>query len=492
MDQKQKPNQKQQPKEQYNFDYFDKMNQQAAQRKTREATQPRPSNEGKQKQRPPKAKQKKQSKAQQSPRQPMATGSQKRTAPPKGQTMQAQTTQRGGPGVKAPPGVPAPAPQKQGGKVQNKAAVPPPAKKAPKRETPKKEAPRKKVKKPSGQKLDPLPKKPKRQFESPEERQRYFRRMKVLAAMGSVFAAVIAAMVLSMTVFFNIESIEVTGASRYSAQQIAEASGIKNGQNLFTLNAAGVVDNIEKTLPYVNRISVSRHLPSKIVIEVADITVVGAAKTSAGYVVIGTDGKMLELMQKRPDNCPILKGAKLTKTEVGQTIEFEHESQKNALEAFAKALEDGDIANLTQIDISDEYNAKAMYDDRIQLEFGAPNDMDYKFRFANAVLNSGKISPKQKGTMDLSLAAEENKVYFDPDYTVGEPDKEDTSSDVQAITGIPGDDSSSEEAASSDDAAQNSDATAEDTTGDGTDEPDTGDSPGTPDDSTVQYGDAVF
>ncbi len=280
---------------------------------------------------------------------------------------------------------------------------------------------------------DPLPKKSSREYASPEERKKVMRRRKILAGMGGTFAVIIAGAILCMTVLFKIDTIEVIGASRYSAEQIIEASELGNGQNLFTFNEGNAVENIVTTLPYVNTVSISRHLPGKVVMEVSDVTVVGAVQVNNNYVVIGTNGKMLELVNALPENCPQLMGAELTKMELGETIEYANEQQKEALDSFARALQDGEIDKITKIDIRDLYNVKATYDGRIDMSFGTATDMDFKIRFAKAVLDSGKITKNQKGSLDLSLCAEYNKVYFNPDYTVEskEDDKKDDTSSKQ-------------------------------------------------------------
>ena len=157
------------------------------------------------------------------------------------------------------------------------------------------------------------------------------------------------------------------------------------------------------------------------------------------YVVIGTNGKMLEEVDKLPAKCPLLIGAKLTKVEEGKEIEFEEEQQKMALDAFAEALENGDIEKLTKLDISDTYNIKATYDGRIQMEFGSPTDMNYKFRFATAVLTSGKIKAGQKGTMDLSQVSDLNRVFFAPDFSVTTKADQEAAKKLSDLTGLQND-----------------------------------------------------
>ena len=47
-----------------------------------------------------------------------------------------------------------------------------------------------------------------------------------------------AAVVMALTLFFRVDTIEVTGTERYTEKDVIEASGIQLGDNLFLLNAA--------------------------------------------------------------------------------------------------------------------------------------------------------------------------------------------------------------------------------------------------------------
>ena len=49
-------------------------------------------------------------------------------------------------------------------------------------------------------------------------------------------AALVAAATLGATVFFQVETIAVVGNSRYTAQEVIDASGVQIGDNLFQMN----------------------------------------------------------------------------------------------------------------------------------------------------------------------------------------------------------------------------------------------------------------
>ena len=83
-------------------------------------------------------------------------------------------------------------------------------------------------------------------------------------------AALVAALTFGATVFFQVEHILIAGNSRYTAQEVEEASGIQLGDNLFRLNKGQISEDIRRKLPYVEELTIVRHLPSTIAIEIRE------------------------------------------------------------------------------------------------------------------------------------------------------------------------------------------------------------------------------
>ena len=66
-----------------------------------------------------------------------------------------------------------------------------------------------------------------------------FSRNRLILHLATV-AAVVLAVVLGLSVFFRVDEskITVSGGQKYSAWEVAQASGIKDGDNLLTFNRA--------------------------------------------------------------------------------------------------------------------------------------------------------------------------------------------------------------------------------------------------------------
>ena len=85
-------------------------------------------------------------------------------------------------------------------------------------------------------------------------------------------AALVAAATLGATVFFQVETIAVVGNSRYTAQEVIDASGVQVGDNLFQMNKNQISQRILQQLPYVGEVSPQRGLPSTLTIQVTEIS----------------------------------------------------------------------------------------------------------------------------------------------------------------------------------------------------------------------------
>ena len=84
--------------------------------------------------------------------------------------------------------------------------------------------------------------------------------------------ALVAAATLGATVFFQVETIAVAGNSRYTEQEVIDASGVEIGDNLFQMNKNQISQNILQQLPYIGEVSPQRQLPSTLIFQVTEIT----------------------------------------------------------------------------------------------------------------------------------------------------------------------------------------------------------------------------
>ena len=150
-----------------------------------------------------------------------------------------------------------------------------------------------------------------------------------------IMAAIVAAVIFGVAIFFKVNTVEVQGNTIYSAEEIRSASGIQKGDNLFTLNKEAAAGSIKASLPYVETVSIIRFLPDKIVIEVKESDATFAVTTDTNTTwLINSVGKALEqISDSAPDSALTAEpSAPDTETPVEEPVEqpVENTGSENA------------------------------------------------------------------------------------------------------------------------------------------------------------------
>ena len=112
-----------------------------------------------------------------------------------------------------------------------------------------------------------------------------------------IVAAVVLALIFGMSIFFkvDIEKVSVAGTGKYTPLQIRDASGIKDGDNLLSISEARIANNIQNTLPYVNKVRVGIKLPDTVKIEIVEFEVVYSIEATDGsWWLMRSDGELAE------------------------------------------------------------------------------------------------------------------------------------------------------------------------------------------------------
>ena len=99
-----------------------------------------------------------------------------------------------------------------------------------------------------------------------------------------------AAVIVACVVFFRVNTIEVVGNVRYTAEEIIEASGIKMGDNLITLAGGRVSAAIRAQLPYVEGVTLQRAYPDGLVIRVTERVAAASVDSAEGRWLISAQG----------------------------------------------------------------------------------------------------------------------------------------------------------------------------------------------------------
>ena len=126
-----------------------------------------------------------------------------------------------------------------------------------------------------------------------------FNRNKFLLRLATA-AAVALALFAGMSIFFKVDEskILVAGAEKYTAYDVKEASGVRNGDGLLGLSKAKIAARICKRLPYVDSVRVGLKLPDTVHIEIVERSVVYAVSdTMSNWWLLNAEGRIIDKVE---------------------------------------------------------------------------------------------------------------------------------------------------------------------------------------------------
>ena len=254
-------------------------------------------------------------------------------------------------------------------------------------------------------------------------------------------AALVAAATLGATVFFQVETIAVVGNSRYTAQEVIDASGVQIGDNLFQMNKNQISQQILQRLPYVGEVSPQRGLPSTLTIQVTEISAAArvevyqddsaqaepAAEDGSGDSGEGdssqTEGEELptladqpwlisasgKLLEAAPEGSGALSVTGLTvlAPQAGTMLAVPQEQQSRlaTLKELLSALEAaGELDQVSSIDLTHSTWVGMRYRENFDARLPLGEDMAHSLAVLSAAVEDTLQTrgPQAAGTMDLT------------------------------------------------------------------------------------------
>ena len=224
-------------------------------------------------------------------------------------------------------------------------------------------------------------------------------------------------LVAALTLFFRVDTIVVTGQSRYTAQEIQEASGIQQGDNLLLLNKYNASGSIAQQLPYIEEIRIHKELPETLRIEVRECETPVAVVQDGFTWLISSSGKgkiVDQLDASAAGDYAQVTGCTLLAPSIGSEVVLgsEFSLQQESLLGLLSALdEEGMLPNLDSISLEDLSVIRMGYLDRftVKLPYGA--DYASKMRILKLAIESDYVQDNMTGTFDMTR--EDGRVYLD-------------------------------------------------------------------------------
>ena len=263
------------------------------------------------------------------------------------------------------------------------------------------------------------PQKPKKPL-SPMARK--FRSYLVYASI--ILVVVLIGAVLSLTVLFKTENIVVSGTDVYSAKDIIDASGLILGDNIFTAPKGRASDRIEKKFTDIEEAKVTFSIPDTIKIHITMAKPAYVIEGTAGYYLVSDMGKVLSVSATDDEaEVPLIEGVSAQSRVPGEYVEYQDDIATTSLQEMFRAFRELECEKITIVNVETTKGGtlkfRYVYDDRIVVYLGTPDNLSYKIHAADTILKE-KIDVNDSsvaGTLDASSCYETKKCYFN-EYSI--------------------------------------------------------------------------
>lgn len=233
-----------------------------------------------------------------------------------------------------------------------------------------------------------------------EKRRDFFKRM----TMNFVFGAFILIAVIAAVYYtFLLSDIVVVGNETYSAQYIAELSGLRLGQHMFFADLEQARENIVEN-PYLQVNEISYIFPSRVRIDITERREVAGIIGLDYNVIIDHNGYVLS-MSGGTDLSDLVQvtGVSMTGFQLGQRIGESSDFATASLISLIEKLEEfALIDHIRSIDMTTPLAIVMYTDNGFKIHLGQPTELDSKFTALQKLLPRFEEQGIFTGTLYLS------------------------------------------------------------------------------------------
>lgn len=243
------------------------------------------------------------------------------------------------------------------------------------------------------------------------------RRHRIFRSIIAAMAAAVVLVVLAL-VFCRVNNFTVSGSAPYTKDEIVTAIQLTKGKSMFFLNTDDIKDSIEVSLPYADKVKVTKKFPRTVVINAEKANETYAVMLSEKlYAITNESLKVLKAAAVVSKGVTVIKSKSIATYEVGKPISFTGQPGDDPIKAtllsIAQAIEESKLKDINLISVENETGIYFVYDKRIIIKLGNNENLADKISLGKKTLDEeNKLSAFQYGELDLTISKE---AVFAPD-----------------------------------------------------------------------------
>lgn len=208
--------------------------------------------------------------------------------------------------------------------------------------------------------------------------------------------------VLSLTVFFKVTNIEVSGECPYPEGSVIASSGIKKGDNLLMINRNKIENKLLSAYLNIDSVKIKKRLPSSVIIETVPAKALFAVSAENGYAVVSEKGKVLEIVPEAPEELMMLLGMKAEGISCGDPVGDALSGFENNVYSIYSEFSAVGISDIRSVEFISSADIRVSVGGRLLVKLGSEARLKYKAELVSKVI-AEKIGETETGTIDASV-----------------------------------------------------------------------------------------
>ena len=262
------------------------------------------------------------------------------------------------------------------------------------------------------------------EFAAPERMIRKRRPKKRYAWIKSILLIILftsALVLIALSPLFNITEISVEGNIHDSSDGIIAVTGIVPDVNGFKTIGLSFVDivnfrfgkaeeNILGSFPYIRRAVAKFKIPSKVHINIEERKPLGLIPYLGANLLMDSEGYIMDTVEAI-DGLPLIKGLKFESYKLGQALGTDNPKSIEAVVKIIREINSLDKQDdfklmelLKTIDVADNKSIYLLIDDRIIVNIGDTEDLNYRLTFLKQILLK-KSKKDDRGVLDFTTGS---------------------------------------------------------------------------------------
>ena len=184
---------------------------------------------------------------------------------------------------------------------------------------------------------------------------------------------------------FNITSVTVMGNARLQTEQILAAAEIPVGMNIYRVSMRKAEERV-LALPYAKEVSIRRHFPARVTIEVSERSERGAVECGGGYAILDDTCRVLRLSLEA-EALPYVTGSAVESARIGEMLEMKDARFCGDFMALIQALDAVDLGvEWGRFCLDSAADIWIETKPGLEIHLGTIEDAEYKLRLCRNIL----------------------------------------------------------------------------------------------------------